>query len=74
MSEDSVDEIWVSNKYTSIFFSKQEVRNCADSLMPKDGILPSGTNFVCWQKKLRRKYTKNEILHATFDELKEMIL
>jgi len=66
--DELVTEIWVSNNFTSVAFSKVEVRKMADSL--PDAM---GTNFVLWQKRLKNPKTKREIRHAMPEELKEWI-
>lgn len=72
-SDNLVEEIWLSDNYSSVFFSEKEVRDFLDSLVPKNGIPPRGMRVSFSVKKLKKRYTKRKVLMATPLELHEML-
>lgn len=70
----SIDLVWISTNYSSIFFSENEIKRFLGSLVPKDGIAPIGTNIEFIETHLNKKYSKKEIMNATPDQLKKMII
>lgn len=72
VNEDIFDEIWVSVNYTIVFCTEDERQSYLHLLNSKKSI-PPGMSIVLTKKKLNKKYTKNEIMHATPDQLQKMI-
>ena len=71
--DELVDEIWVSGTYTTVFFSRKNVREFLDSLLNDDGSPPEKLNTSFVPRKLKKPYTKHQILNASVDQLKEML-
>ncbi len=71
---DTVDLIWVSTNFSSVFFSEKEIKRFLNSFVPKNGTVPTGTSIEFLETHLNKKYTKNEIMTATPDQLKKMII
>ncbi len=71
-NEEVFEEIWVSANYTAVFCTEEEKQSYLHLLSSIKSI-PSGMSIVLTKKKLNKKYTKNEIMHATPDQLKTMI-
>ncbi len=71
-NEEGFEEIWVSANYTTVFCTEEEKQSYLH-LLDSIKSIPSGMSIVLTKKKLNKKYTKNEIMHATPDQLKAMI-
>jgi hypothetical protein len=74
ISGDSVDLIWISTNYSSVFFSEKETKRFLRSLEPKNGVSTKGTDIEFLETHLNKKYNKKEIMNATPDLLKKMII
>ena len=72
MNEESFEEVWVSSNYETVFCTHDEKEQYMRFLSSRREI-PRGMNIVLVNRKLNRKYTKNEIMSATPEQLKEMI-
>jgi EAL domain-containing protein (putative c-di-GMP-specific phosphodiesterase class I) len=72
--DDPVDLIWISTNYSSVFFSEKEIKRFLNSLVPKNGITPTGLCIEFLETHLNKKYTRNEIMNAAPDQLKKMII
>ncbi|MGI0087693.1 MAG: hypothetical protein ACREBI_06995 [Nitrosotalea sp.] len=70
--EESFEEVWVSNNYTTVFCTEEERQNYLRFLQSKKEI-PSGMSIVIIKRKLDRRHTKKEIMNATPDQLRKMI-
>ncbi|MDE1815172.1 MAG: hypothetical protein KGI11_01215 [Thaumarchaeota archaeon] len=68
----SVDLVWISTNYSSVFFSEKEIKRFIGSFVPKNGVIPMGLNIEFIEMHLNKKYSKKEILSATPDQLKKM--
>lgn len=71
-NEEVFDEVWVSANYTIVFCTEDEKRSY-EHLLGSIKSIPNGMSVVLTKKKLNKKYTKNEIMYATPDQLKTMI-
>ena len=71
LNEEIFDEVWTSGNYTVVFCTDNEKESYLNLLSSKKSI-PNGMSIVLTKKKLNRKYTKNEIMHATPEQLKIM--
>lgn len=72
--DESVDLIWVSTNFSSVFFSEKEIKRFLNSFVSKNGNAPTGTRIEFLETHLNKKYTKNEIMNATPEQLKKMII
>ena len=72
MNEELYDEVWVSSNYETVFCTYDEKEQYLRFLSSKREI-PRGMNIVLVNRKLNQKYTKNEIMHATPEQLRKMI-
>ncbi len=72
VNEEIFDEVWVSANYSIVFCTEDEKRGY-EHLLSTIKSIPNGMSIVLTKKKLNKKYTKSEILHATPDQLKLMI-
>lgn len=72
MNEESVEEVWVSSNYETVFCTHDEKEHYLSFLSTRREI-PRGMSIVLVNRKLNRRYTKNEIMSATPEQLKEMI-
>ncbi len=72
MSEELVDEVWVSSNYEMVFCTRDEKENYLSYLSSRREI-PRGMSIVFVNKKLNKQYTKNEIMNASPEQLKKMI-
>jgi hypothetical protein len=64
-------EIFVSSNFITVFCTQQEVDNHLNSLLVSG--MPRGMSIVFTKKKLNRKYTRDEIISATPEQIKEMV-
>ena len=72
MNEELFDEVWVSSNYETVFCTYDEKEQYLRFLSSKREI-PRGMNIVLVNRKLNQKYTKNEIMHATPEQLRKMV-
>lgn len=72
MNEELYDEVWVSSNYETVFCTYDEKEQYLRFLSSKREI-PRGMNIVLVNRKLNQKYTKNEIMHATPEQLRKMV-
>ncbi len=72
MSEELVEEVWISSNYEMVFCTKDEKEHYLSFLSSRREI-PRGMSIVFISKKLNKPYTKNEIMNATPEQLKGMI-
>jgi hypothetical protein len=71
-NEELFEEIWVSSNYTIVFCTEEEKERYLHSLISKK-VIPRGMSVVFIKRKLNKHYTKNEIIHATPEQLRVMI-
>ncbi len=69
-----VDLIWVSTNFSSVFFSEKEIKRFLSSLVPKNGNASTGLGIEFLETHLNKKYSRNEIMNATPEQLKKMII
>lgn len=72
MNEELFEEVWVSNNYETVFCTHDEKEQYLRFLSSKREI-PRGMNIVLVNRKLNQKYTKNEIMCATPEQLRKMV-
>ena len=72
MNEELFEEVWVSNNYETVFCMHDEKEQYLRFLSSKREI-PRGMNIVLVNRKLNQKYTKNEIMSATPEQLRKMV-
>ena len=72
MNEELFEEVWVSSNYETVFCTHDEKEQYLRFLSSKREI-PRGMNIVLVNKKLNQKYTKNEIMSATPEQLRKMV-
>lgn len=72
MNEELFEEVWVSNNYETVFCTYDEKEQYLRFLSSKREI-PRGMNIVLVNRKLNQKYTKNEIMSATPEQLRKMV-
>ncbi|HEU5221493.1 MAG TPA: hypothetical protein VFU58_05485 [Candidatus Nitrosotalea sp.] len=72
MNEELFEEVWVSNNYETVFCTHDEKEQYLRFLSSKREI-PRGMNIVLVNRKLNQKYTKNEIMSATPEQLRKMV-
>ncbi|MDE1844521.1 MAG: hypothetical protein KGI10_04240 [Thaumarchaeota archaeon] len=72
INEESFEEVWVSSNYETVFCTQDEKEHYLSFLSSRREI-PRGMSIVLVNRKLNRRYTKNEIMSATPEQLKEMI-
>ncbi|HEX5457975.1 MAG TPA: hypothetical protein VFX64_06275 [Candidatus Nitrosotalea sp.] len=72
MSEEAFEEIWVSSNYETVFCTNDEKEQYLRFLSSRREI-PRGMSIVLMNKKLNRRYTKDEIMNATPEQLRGMI-
>ena len=65
------DEIFVSSNFITVFYTQHEVDDYLNSVMVSG--MPKGMSIVFTKKKLNRKYTRDEIINATPEQIKEII-
>ena len=72
MNEELYDEVWVSSNYETVFCTYDEKEQYLRFLSSKREI-PRGMNIVLVNRKLNQKYTKNDIMNATPEQLRKMV-
>jgi len=72
MNEELFEEVWVSSNYETVFCTNDEKEHYLSFLSSRREI-PRGMNIVLVNRKLNRKYTKNEIMSATPEQLRKMV-
>jgi len=72
ISKETFDQVWVSSNYRTVFCTEEEKEQYMNFLSSRIEI-PNGMNIVLIKKMLNRRYTRDEIMHATPEQLKEMI-
>ena len=72
ISKESFDEVWTSSNYETVFCTEEEKEHYLSYLGSRKEI-PRGMSIVLLKKKLNRAYTKDEIMGASPEKLKEMI-
>ena len=72
MSKEAFEEIWVSSNYETVFCTNDEKEQYLRFLSSRREI-PRGMSIVLMSKKLNRRYTKDEIMNATPEQLRGMI-
>jgi len=72
MNEELFEEVWVSSNYETVFCTNEEKEHYLSFLSSRREI-PRGMNIVLVNRKLNRKYTKNEIMSATPEQLRKMV-
>lgn len=72
MTEDAFEEIWVSSNYETVFCTLDEKEQYLRFLSSRREI-PRGMSIVLINKKLNKRYTKEEIMNATPEQLRAMI-
>ena len=65
------DEIFVSSNFITVFCTQHEVDDYLNSVMASG--MPKGMSIVFTKKKLNRKYTRDEIINATPEQIKGII-
>jgi len=71
-SNESFDQVWVSNNYETVFCTDEEKEHYLSYLSSRKEI-PRGMSIVLLKKKLDRPCSKDEIMHASPQKLREMI-
>jgi hypothetical protein len=72
ISKESFEQIWVSNNYETVFCTDEEKEHYLSYLSSRKEI-PRGMSIVLLKKKLNRPYSKDEIMSASPQKLREMI-
>ena len=72
MNEEAFEEVWVSSNYETVFCTNDEKEQYLRFLSSRREI-PRGMSIVLINKKLNKRYTKDEIMHATPEQLRAMI-
>jgi hypothetical protein len=72
MTEEAFEEIWVSSNYETVFCTLDEKDQYLRFLSSRREI-PRGMSIVLINKKLNKRYTKEEIMNATPEQLRAMI-
>ncbi|HJU13562.1 MAG TPA: hypothetical protein VJ792_03820 [Candidatus Nitrosotalea sp.] len=70
---DTVDLIWVSANFSSVFFTEKEVKHFLSSLAPKNGDTFTGLSIEFFETHLNKRYAKSEVMNATPEQLRNMI-
>jgi hypothetical protein len=70
-SKELFEEIWVSRNYETVFCTVEEKEQYMSFLSSKKDI-PRGMSIVLINKKLARPYTRNEIMNAAPEQLRQM--
>jgi hypothetical protein len=71
LSKELFDEIWASSNYETVFCTTEEKDHYLSYLGSRKEI-PRGMNIVLLRKKLNKAYTKEEIMRASPEKLREM--
>ena len=72
MTEEAFEEIWVSSNYETVFCTLDEKEQYLRFLSSRREI-PRGMSIVLINKKLNKRYSKEEIMNATPEQLRVMI-
>ncbi len=72
ISEEAFEEVWVSSNYETVFCTNDEKEQYLRFLSSRKEI-PRGMSIVLISKKLNKRYSKDEIMHATPEQLRTMI-
>ena len=72
ISEESFEQVWVSNNYETVFCTEEEKEHYLSYLSSRKEI-PRGMSIVLLKKKLNRSYPKGEIMNASPEKLKGMM-
>ncbi|MHB8602508.1 MAG: hypothetical protein ACYC6W_09795 [Nitrosotalea sp.] len=72
ISEEAFEEVWVSSNYETVFCTNDEKEQYLRFLSSRKEI-PRRMSIVLINKKLNKRYPKNEIMHATPEQLRAMI-
>ncbi len=72
MNEETFEEVWVSSNYETVFCINDEKEQYLRFLSSRREI-PRGMSIVLINKKLNKRYTKDEIMNAAPEQLKGMI-
>lgn len=72
ISKELFDEIWASSNYETVFCTVEEKEHYLSYLSSRKEI-PRGMSIVLLKKKLNRAYTKEEIMDASPEKLRDMI-
>ena len=72
MTEEAFEAIWVSSNYETVFCTLDEKEQYLRFLSSRREI-PRGMSIVLINKKLNKRYTKDEIMNATPEQLRAMI-
>ena len=72
MNEEAFEEVWVSSNYETVFCTNDEKEQYLRFLSSRREI-PRGMSIVLINKKLNKRYTKDEIMNATPEQLRGMI-
>ena len=72
INKELFDEIWASSNYETVFCTAEEKEHYLSYLSSRKEI-PRGMSIVLLKKKLNRPYTKEEIMGASPEKLREMI-
>ena len=70
--DEPFEEVWVSRDYETVFCLEEEKEHYLNYLRTRKEI-PRGMNMVLLKKKLKKIYTKNEIMNANPEQLKAMV-
>lgn len=72
INEEAFEEVWVSSNYETVFCTNDEKEQYLRFLSSRKEI-PRGMSIVLISKKLNKRYSKDEIMHATPEQLRAMI-
>jgi preprotein translocase subunit SecD len=72
MSNELIQEIWVSSNYETVFCTEEE-KNQYMGLLSSKRVIPRGMSVVLVNKKLAKPHSREEIMNASPEELKQMI-
>jgi hypothetical protein len=72
ISKESFEQVWVSNNYETVFCTDEEKEHYLSYLSSRKEI-PRGMSIVLLKKNLNRPYSKDEIMSASPQKLREMM-
>jgi UDP-N-acetyl-D-mannosaminuronic acid transferase (WecB/TagA/CpsF family) len=72
MSSEVFQEIWVSSNYETVFCTEEEKEQYMGLLSSKR-VIPRGMSVVLVNRKLAKPHTREEIMNASPDELRQMV-
>lgn len=72
ISKESFEQIWASNNYETVFCTEEEKEHYLSYLSSRKEI-PRRMSIVLLKKKLNKLYTKDEIMDASPEKLRETI-